>query len=40
MAKKIKTLTVPGEVIMNQIYYIRGNKVMLDVHLAELYGVE
>lgn len=28
------------EVVMNQIYYIRGQKVMLDRDLAELYGVE
>jgi hypothetical protein len=33
-------LIVPSEVIINKIYYIRGHKVMLDVHLAELYGVE
>lgn len=40
MAKKEVLLTVPQEMIMNQIYYIRGHKVMLDVHLAELYKVE
>ena len=40
MAKKETALTIPKEVILNQIYYLRGHKVMLDVHLAELYNVE
>lgn len=31
---------VPDELVMNQIYYTRGQKVMLDRDLAELYGVE
>jgi len=31
---------VPLEGIENNIYLIRGQKVMLDYHLAELYGVE
>jgi phage regulator Rha-like protein len=31
---------IPEEVIMNKIYLIRGRKVMLDMDLAELYGVE
>lgn len=31
---------IPGEVIMNKIYYLRGQKVMLDRDLAELYGVQ
>ena len=30
----------PDEVVMSKIYLIRGQKVMLDVDLAELYGVE
>jgi len=34
------TLMVPDEVIMNKIYYIRGKKVMLDMDLAGLYGLE
>ena len=38
MAKK-EALLVPEEVIMNQIYYIKGQKVMLDKDLAELYQV-
>ena len=40
MAKNTTELTVPDEVIMNKIYYIRSQKVMLDSDLAELYGVE
>ena len=35
-----KQITVPDEVIMNKIYMIRKQKVMLDRDLAELYGVE
>lgn len=31
---------IPDEVIMDKIYLIRGQKVMLDRDLAELYGVE
>ncbi|PCE63362.1 ORF6N domain-containing protein [Sediminicola luteus] len=31
---------IPDEVVANKIYYIRDCKVMLDSHLAELYGVE
>jgi len=30
---------VPHEVIENRIYLIRGQKVLIDEHLAELYGV-
>ena len=33
-------LAIPEEVIMNRIYLIRDQKVMLDSDLAELYGVE
>ncbi len=39
MADKSKLL-VPDELIMNKIYLIRGQKVMLDNDLAELYAVE
>jgi hypothetical protein len=39
MAKEIKPI-IPAEHIMNKIFLIREEKVMLDVHLAELYGVE
>ncbi len=31
---------VPEEVILEKIYFIRGQKVMLDSDLAEMYGVE
>ena len=33
-------MLVPEEVVMNKIYEIRGQKVMLDRDLAELYNVE
>ena len=39
--RKIKTAhLIPQEVIQNKILLIRGKKVMLDRHLAALYGVE
>jgi len=31
---------IPDEVIINRIYLVRGQKVMIDRDLAELYGVE
>jgi hypothetical protein len=31
---------IPDEIIMNKIFHIRNQKVMLDSDLAELYGVE
>jgi len=34
-----KKITIPDEVIINKIYVIRGQKVMVDRDLAELYGV-
>jgi phage regulator Rha-like protein len=37
--KKVQ-LVLPDEVVMNKIYLIRGQKVMLDKDLAEMYGVE
>ncbi len=36
---KINSL-LPDEIITSKIYFIRGEKVMLDRDLAELYGVE
>ena len=33
-------IMLPNEIILNKIYLIRGEKVMLDRDLAELYGVE
>ena len=38
--KKISTIAIPSELIENRIYLIRGQKVMLDTNLADLYGVE
>lgn len=35
-----KHLSKPDEIILNKIYFIRGEKTMLDSDLAELYGVE
>ena len=35
-----RDITVPDEVVMNKIYLIRGQKVMIDRDLAELYGVK
>lgn len=40
MVKKENDLVVPDEVVMNKIYVIRNQKVMLDKDLAELYQVE
>jgi hypothetical protein len=37
---KSKSEIVPNAPIENRIFVIRGHKVMLDFHLAELYGVE
>ena len=34
---KMENQMIPDEIIMNQIYYIRGQKVMLDFDLAKLY---
>mgnify|MGYP001368904332 CR=1 FL=1 len=39
MAQENKIL-IPTEQIMNKIFLFREEKVMLDAHLAELYGVE
>ena len=35
----VKRSLMPAEVVERRILLIRGHKVMLDVHLAELYGV-
>lgn len=37
--KNIKPNLVPDEIIVNKIYLIRGQKVMIDADLAELYNV-
>ena len=38
--KKNSAALIPQESIMNKIFFIRSEKVLLDVHLAEIYGVE
>lgn len=40
MAKTKVAVSIPDENILSRIYVIRGEKVMLDSDLAELYGVE
>ncbi|MCF6365290.1 MAG: ORF6N domain-containing protein [Bacteroidales bacterium] len=37
---KNNELAIPDEIIKDKIYFIRGQKVMIDRDLAELYGVE
>ena len=39
MAKRENALSIPDDVVINKIYFIREQKVMLDVDLAELYQV-
>lgn len=39
MANKVTTIIVPDEVLINKIFVLRKQKVMLDRDLAELYGV-
>jgi hypothetical protein len=36
---KSKEITIPDEIVLNKILSIRGIKVMIDVDLAELYGL-
>lgn len=40
MGSKTLAVQIPDEVIMSKIYFIRGQKVMLDRDLAEIYEVE
>jgi ORF6N domain-containing protein len=40
MAKKKKSIRLEDEIVMNKIYYIRKQKVMLDRDLAQLYAVQ
>ena len=40
MPKSKKAIFLADEALMNRIYYIRKQKVMLDRDLAELYGVQ
>ena len=39
MAKASKALMIPDELVINKIYLLREQKVMLDRDLAALYGV-
>ena len=40
MAKASKTLIIPDELVMNKIYLIRGQKIMLDKDLAVLFDIQ
>lgn len=40
MSKSTQQIAVADEIIVNRIYVIRGQKVMIDRDLSELYGVE
>src|ERR1700752_3251586 len=40
MSKEESFIVIPEEVILNKIYVIRNQKVMLDRDLAELFGVK
>jgi len=40
MPKKETTIIIPQEQIIQKIMLLREEKVMLDVHFAEMYGVE
>ncbi|MBL0330902.1 MAG: ORF6N domain-containing protein [Bacteroidetes bacterium] len=40
MTKNNYTLSIPDEIILNKIYLIRNQKVMIDIDLAQLYKVE
>ncbi|NLU91778.1 ORF6N domain-containing protein [Chitinophaga sp. Ak27] len=40
MSKERNEMVLPDEVLISEIYYIRGHKVMLDRDLAELYDVK
>jgi hypothetical protein len=40
MVKKSDLIVVPDEAVMNKIYVIRNQKIMLDKDLADLFQVE
>jgi hypothetical protein len=40
MAKAGESIVVADEVVINKIYYVRNQKVMLDRDLVKLYGVQ
>ena len=35
-----KEITIPNELIVNKIFMLKGQKVILDKNLASLFGVE
>ena len=37
---KLKLEVLPDDILVSKIYFIRGQKVMIDRDLAELYGIE
>jgi len=39
MTEKADRLAIPDEIISSKIYFIRDNRIMLDIDLAELYWV-
>ncbi len=39
MAKNKATRVITAEIVINRIINVRGNKVMIDKDIAELYGV-
>jgi hypothetical protein len=39
-AKRIRQLLIPEEKILKHIILVRNQRVLLDVHLAELYGIQ
>lgn len=40
MPEATKSLSIPEQSIVDKIYIVRGRKVMFDVDLSEMYGVE
>ena len=40
MKKRKNPLAISDEIIINKIYIVRGQKIMPDRDLAELYGIE
>jgi hypothetical protein len=38
--RKTKHIIIPDEVLINKIYILRGQKIILDRDLADLYGVK
>lgn len=40
MTKEISDIVIPDEVLVNKIYVLRNQKIMLDRDLSELYGVK